>query len=234
MSKEKDQILVDELKEILNEREGRIFENYQIVRNEYKKEYGWPELDTLRYEAALAIIFDLNQAAITFVNHMLEALLKTSIGYFDAFEDFKKGNQDVQDDKSIKSMIDQLSPSFKNVDGKNLNNTIDMAFERSLITNSQRDQLHIYRQTLRNAYSHADKKKTFGDMEIPIQGFHMNEDYEFEMESKTDQKVSDLPFVQGIAQYYHAKENAIQYFKYVDSLARQIRELIFPEENIMK
>lgn len=227
---EETKILVDELKEILTSRESEMFENYQIVREQYQNHYEWPEMDTLRHEAVLAIIFDLNQAAITFTNHMLEALLKISIGYFDAFEEYNKNSEKDSDDQSIKSLIGQLSPSFKNVDGQNLNNTINMASKRGLINNEQRDQLHVFRETLRNAYSHADKGKTFGDTKIPIQGVHLTDELKFEIEPETEENISEIPFVQGIAQYYHAKGNAIDYFKYVDSLTLQIKDTLFPKE----
>lgn len=234
MKKDRVQELVNEINQILNSRERVIFENYQHVRDQYQNHYEWPELDTLRREAVLAIIFDLNQAAITFTNHMLEALLKISIGYFDAFDEYRKKNEEVDADKSIKGFINQLSPSFKNVDGQNLNNTINMAAKRGLINKGQRKQLHIFRERLRNAYSHADKGKTFGDLKTTIQGLHMNDDGGYVNEPETEVEISDLIFSIGISQFKHAKEHAISYFKYVDSLTRQIKDILFPEAKIDK
>lgn len=201
-----------------------MFEAYIEVRDIFTTPYEWPEIDVLRHEVCLCLIFGLYQAAMTMTNHMLENLLKTSLGYKDSFDNFEPDDED----KSTESLINSLKPSFEKYDDQNLHNTIGAAYGKGLISEDQKDKLQKFREDYRNAYSHAEKGKIHKDREIPIQGVHLDEESkEFEVEPETEQKIADLPFIHGQAQYYHAKAHAPAYFRYVDDLVWQIKEKLF-------
>ena len=225
MNEEEKKEIQKELNEILDSREDEILENYPKVREAFQTPYGWPEIDTLRHEASLCIIFGLHQAAITFINHMVENFLKNCLGYKEAFDNYDESDHDTP---SVDNLAKWLKPSFEKHDDKNLYDTIELSFKKDIITEDQKDKLHQIREKLRNAYSHAQKGKIHGDTEIPIQGLHLNDENQFEVEPESDQLITALPFIQGQSQYYHAKANSVPYFKYVDNLVRETMPKIFP------
>jgi len=217
---------IEELNEILESRESEMLKIYPRIRKALQTHYDWPEIDTLRHEACLCLVFGLHQAAITFINHMLESFLKYGLSYKDAFDKYK--SEPNQESGGIEDIIKALKPYMEKYDDKDLSQTINQACSKGIITKPQKKQLHIYRKTLRNPYSHATKKGIYGETEIPVQGVHMNEKYEFVVEPEAERKIFDLPFLHGPSQYYHAKANATPYFLYVDKLVRESYKIIFP------
>ncbi|HEY7319737.1 MAG TPA: hypothetical protein VIE89_19380 [Candidatus Binatia bacterium] len=81
MDEKERQTVIGELKAIIEERQSVMWQNYLLVREPYRTEYDFPELDPLRHEVALCLIFGLPQAAITLTNHLLESLLKFALIY---------------------------------------------------------------------------------------------------------------------------------------------------------
>lgn len=222
MSKEK---YVDELNEILDSRDHHIFKMYPKIRDIYRNAYEWPEMDTLRHEISLCLIFGLYQAAMTLTNHMLESLLKFSLSYKYVFKN--QPEKEAKVDQSIDTLIRKLKPGFEEYDDKTLYDTIEEAFKVGIISEERKIQLHIYRQLLRNAYSHAEKGKIHQDVKVSVKSLYMTEGGKFELDPETEHKITDLPFIHGIAQVKHAEVNAPPYFLNVDSLTREIKSMIF-------
>jgi hypothetical protein len=81
MDEKERQTVIAELKAILEERQRLMLQNYLLVRESYRTEYNFPELDPVRNEVALCLVFGLPQAAITLTNHLLESLLKFALIY---------------------------------------------------------------------------------------------------------------------------------------------------------
>lgn len=208
---------IQELNEILDSREPHVIKIYPKIRDIFRNGYEWPEMDTLRYEISLCLTFGLYQAAITLTNHMLESLLKFSLSYKYVFD--KQPEKESKTGRSITSLIKELKPGFEEYDDKTLYFTIEEAFKVGTINEERKKQLHNYRQLPRNAYSHAEKNKIHRDIKIPVQSLFMDEEGRFQVDPETEHKVSDLPFIHGIAQVKHAEVNAPPYFINVDSLA---------------
>lgn len=227
MDEERFQEIKSELQSIVDSRSDEIFESYINVRDIFNTPYEWPEIDVLRNEVCLCLVFGLYQAAMTMTNHMLESFLKTSLGYKESFNNFDPDNED----KSTNALVQSLRPGFEKYDGKNLYQTIEVAHKEDLISKDQKDQLHEFRDDYRNAYSHAQKSKIHKDREIPIQGVHLEEGGEFKFDPETAHKIVDLPFIHGQAQYYHAKAHAPAYFWYVNDLVWQVKDKLFPYED---
>ena len=155
----------EELQGIVDGRSEEMFESYILVRKAFQQPYEWPEIDTLRHEVCLCLIFGLYQAAMTMTNHMLESFLKFSLSYKHTFNNLDGSSED----RSTQGLVESLRPGFKKYNSKNLYQSIEAAYKANLITDEQKDQLHVIRDAFRNAYSHADKEKIHGDKEIPIQ-----------------------------------------------------------------
>jgi hypothetical protein len=154
---------------------------------------------------------------------MLESLLKFALSYKDAFDN----HEENPDDHSLEALIDSLQPSFEKYNSEDLNDTINMSCKAGLIDEARKKQLHEFRKSLRNAYSHADRKKIHQDKKIPIQAAHMTDEGKFEVEPEEEHRILDMPFMHGFAQHYHAKANALPYFLHVDALVREIKPKVF-------
>ena len=196
---------------------------YPKVRDVYLNPYNWPELDTLRHEVCICLTFGLYQAALTLTNHMLESFLKFSLSYKDVFDK----DQDSPRGRNLTELLVLLKPAFEHYDHKDLSYTINRSYTLGLITKKQEKQLHNFRQLLRNAYSHAEKKKIHQDKEISVQSLHISDAGKFEVDPEELYRLTDMPFMHGIAQCYHAKANAPSYFLYLDELIREIMPKVF-------
>jgi hypothetical protein len=212
----------NEVNAIVKSRVGFVERNYLHVREAYETAYDWPAMDTLRHEISLSIIFGMCQAAITLTNHLLESLLKTSLIFLDAKEGRREKHAGI-----VVSLVRMFTPGKNKYGGQNLSKNIDSAFSLGLITEDEKKVLHKFRVRFRNAYSHSDKEKTFGDREITGQGLHI-EDGKFILDQHETARIADLGIVQGLAQAYQAQVDAIPYFLYMDHLTRAIRGKMFP------
>jgi hypothetical protein len=211
-----------EISQIIKGRKEFIDRNFLRVRDAYENSYDWQELDTLRHEISLAIIFGLCQAAITLTNHFLESLLKNSLVFLDAKIESHKHKE-----RLIVSLVHIFAPGRHKYGRQNLSKNIESAFLIGLITETERQTLDEFRVKFRNAYSHSDKDKTFGNREITGRGVHIEAGKYVLGENETTH-IADLTIVQGLAQAFQAQEDAIPYFLYMDALARKIKQKLFP------
>jgi len=219
MNEEQNNTLSEEIKEIINSRFQYINENYIKVRDAYKNNYDSTVLDPLRVEISLCIIFGLCQAAIALTNHLLESLLKYAL-ITKHSENKNIGGEKIKR-PIVTTLIERDEEGRKRYENANLNKTINSACTLGLISKEQKKRLHEFREQFRNAYSHADKRKTFGNSSMPITGFRFEHDG-----SKSDEtletKIAEFLPGQGIIQAIIAHKEASQYFLYIDSLAREI------------
>jgi len=220
--------IIDEMNSIIRERQSTIGRNYLRVRDCYRKEYGLPELDPLRYEITLCLTFGLYQAAITLTNHLLESLLKYALIYHHALQ--KQQEQQRIEGHAVEALIEWLSEGKSLYADKNLDHTINRACTLGLITKEQKNKLHNIRQTFRNAYGHADKGKTFGEAAIPAEAVRFTGDQAVR-DGKREVPLADLLIFQGVFQAIYAEKDAVPYYLFIDNLARQIIAKLFPYEN---
>jgi hypothetical protein len=218
--------VASELNDLLGQRKAEIAENYVKVREAYQLEYGLPEVDPVRHEVALCLIFGLYQAGITLTNHLLESLLKYALIYHHAQEHQPPADQDVRG-RAAHALVDWLSEGKMLYGDKDLDFTINKACTMGLISKPQKKKLHEARERFRNAYSHADKDKTFGGATTGVVAGH------FDGESMVPDSIEEVRLAgflvaQGIFQAVMAKKYAIPYFLYIDHLARQIVQKLYP------
>ena len=139
----------------LKNRIQEYMENYSNLSFEFENEYEFPDLDPIRYEICICIFFNLGQAAITLTNHLIEAALKRILAHNDFYNDYEKN--------SNLDYLKDLSKYFKKYDSKTLYENITTAHSKGLINENERKELLRIKDDYRNAYSHADKSKTFKD-----------------------------------------------------------------------
>lgn len=204
---------------ITREINSNVSKNYKLVKDEYNLSYGYIKLDPLRDEICKCLVCDLNQAAITLTNHLLESSLK----YFLTIK-YSKEN------KPISSFWGSLFKSgIKKHEKLYLSETIKLASRKNLITDNQEERLNYFRENYRNPYGHASSK-IFGNMKLSGKIVTVPKDgnvekfiadvYDATQYHSTN--VKDFLPIQGIAQVIKAQETALPYFKEVDKIIRDI------------
>lgn len=221
-----DKQIINEMNEVLRSRKDEVANNYPLVRRLYQEAYDFPELDPVRHEVCLCLILGLPQAAITLTNHLLEAFLKYVLSYHHSIQNIETDKPKV----GVQSLVEDLKEGNELYTNKELNFTINQACSKGLITKEQKERLHEYREVFRNAYGHADKRKTFGEADIPVQGVSIEEG-KLRADPESTQQIFDLPIVHGLVQAYHARANALPYFQYVDGVIRDTLPKVFPSMN---
>jgi len=182
-------------------------------------------MDTLRYEGCLCIAFGLNQAAITLCNHFLESLLKYSLIYHHSINSEKNTAQISND--IVNLMASYTEEGIAKYGHLTLNRTIEEAHTLALIDDEEKEKLHEFRRFFRNAYSHGDKKKTFGETAVPVQGARIEMDG-IVAGVPIEAVIANLPIIHSIAQAMKATEDAPYYFLYLDGLVRRLKKRVFP------
>lgn len=195
-----------------------IHKNYETLADILETEYGFPELDPLRYEISLCLLCGFNQAAITLTNHFLESALKKFLIL-------------LESSPKTTSKCD-ISSTFKEATGKyagmNLNEVINTAYDCGLIDNQEVDMLHYYRKEYRNPYSHANPKQMFTNTPLSIRIVHKDEIegvddfYKFFEEPNAEVNPQEFLPIQGIFEVLKSDSCSKDYFFKVDEIIRNI------------
>jgi len=103
----------EKINEILEYRTGIIQENYNQIIDEFENHYNLPEIDPLRNEICLCIMFGFYQAAITLSNHLFEKAFKLFlIVHYSKIKDEKKEDEEQG---IVKKIISVFKPGQKNL-----------------------------------------------------------------------------------------------------------------------
>lgn len=203
----------DRIKEDIDSINSKINERYSSIRIFYNNIYQFPELDPVRDEICKCILFDLNQAAITLTNHLLESALKKCLihkytidkkysNYIDSEDIYKEGISKFDNKKS------------------DLSKSINAACSYGLISKEQKKSLHFFREKFRNSYSHASMEKTFG--EFKLHGKIISSVNEIFKPIDSNIYVKNIPIIQGLVQSMKASNESLPYFSYVDQIVRNM------------
>jgi len=201
-----------EIQKLIEENKSFIERNYLQIRTQYLNSYNLPELDPIRYEICKCLFVGCYQAAITLSNHLLENSLKTFLIYHDLIN--KKTS-------SVELFYGEMKISSNKFNDKNLNETIDMIFNCGLIDDNQKIKLHEFRNNYRNAFSHADKKKTFGSEKTGFTTVGLKNG-EIIVKGTHETNKAEMLITQGIFQAIKAENESISYFTYIDSIVRHV------------
>jgi hypothetical protein len=220
MDQATEQQYLSEVNDLIQSRQKDIFKNYPIIREIFRTSYdGDTELNPLRCEISICLIFGLYQAAITLTNHMIEKYLKIALIY--------KNRDFTADGKTtVQKLTNATIQSTAIYNANNMDTNINAACTQRIITKEDKKILHRFREDFRNAYSHADAKKIHTDKRIRLTGVKLTENG-LEFESTDSAEIAQLPMSQGVAQMKHAEVNAMPYFRFVDALIRRTWPNIF-------
>ena len=221
MTEEEKQALNAEVETIIKERAEHINRNYLRVREAYQTEYGWTNLEPLRYEISLALILGLYQSAIALTNHLVESVLKNALIFHHSKDDIGKR------EGVVAAFVEGSAVARKKYGRANLYENIKAAAEADLITEEERQWLLFVKDRFRNAYSHADKEATFGDTTAPVQGVKL-EGNRLNIVEEAEPRLAEMLIGQGLAQAFSAEANAVDYFLDADALVREIMPRVFP------
>ena len=221
MDAERQKLCAEEANQIIRDRLQYIQEQYPRVREAYQNHYDWPELDPLRHEIALCIALGLFQAAIVLTNHFLESLIKYTLIVHDSKEALASHGGNVLD-----TLVSGTAEARAKYGSANLDDNINALRRAGLITKARKKKLNQMRQSMRNAYNHADKEKIFQDETIGVQSASLTDD-KFELGERVESKLAELLVAQGFGQAAIAERDAPRYFLHVDSLARELRVKLF-------
>lgn len=193
----------------------RIRQNLSKISNIMSTPYNWPLLDSIRQEICNCILIDSSQAAVTLTNHLLEKSLKTVLMHNEP------SNQNYSDAAEIEQHFENMNNQFGSID---LHKTITACHEKNLINDEQAQKLHEFREKFRNAFGHADPKKIFGETKKVVAIFNPLIHTEFQT---TKVKVANFPFLQDTTQKQIADEECVNYFRYVDSMIKDVMPKLF-------
>jgi len=213
-----------EIGELIESRREFIERNYIRIRFTHQNHYSWPELDTLRHEISLCLIFGLNQASITLTNHMIESLLKNALIVHDAKS--RRTPETGNGPLNVETLIELFRPALRMFGKTDLGDNINRACKAGLIDKNQKEALQECRSSFRNAYSHSDKANTFGEGTVQTQAIRFG-GTEIGIGPLEEAKLKEFVIGHGIFQAMQAEKEAIPYFLFIDTIARQIREKLF-------
>ncbi len=203
------------IKQFITDIDSSIQENYLKIKDVWSLTYNSLELDPLRDEICKCIMCNLNQAAITLTNHLLETSLKKSL-----ILKFSILNRKEEVD-----FKDMFKEGIYKYDSKNLYSTINLAAKEKLIKEEEKNVLLKFKDEFRNPYSHAESSKIFANYSLSGRIISTKNSGEDLLESIFNEDMEDIPVktilpVQGIGQVFIAKEKAIPYFIEVDKIIR--------------
>jgi hypothetical protein len=213
----------EELKRVLAECEDVLHERFPIIGDMLFIPFDNPELDSVRREICLCLLFGLDQAAITLTNHLLERMLKNSL-----VAKYVSDNPDKGEiaGRFLDSLENTFRPAIEKYGSANLYNNINSALSHGLINEEESKVLHEFRDYYRNAYGHADVNKTFGSSTSTYSGFRL-EDKSVKKDQIDTRPVAGIPIGQGFIQAIMAKKEALRYYTFIDGLARRLQTRLF-------
>jgi hypothetical protein len=218
-SEEIGRMLVDELEKIVNQKAQYALTVYGHLRDSYQSPFcdsGTPQLESLRLEAALCLLFGMNQAAITITNHLMESFLKYVLAYH-----FSHLDPSPSIDASPSAQMERLQSAMERVDQMDLEVTIKMACRRNIVGKEDKDILLGIKDEFRNPYSHASKTKLFGQKKTTVYPACITPEGRITPSLPLEINIGRSPLVSWYAQYEHAKTRALPYFIYMDDLIRR-------------
>ncbi len=216
----------ERLEQFVNELNICIGCNYEVIKNVFNKEYGYPEFDPLRDEICKCVLCDLHQAAITLTNHLLESSLKKCLA-------MKHSISNKQNDIKLENSFKKGITKFDQLD---LDDSINRACTQGLITKEQKKLLKKFKDEFRNPYSHATSSEIFKDITVKGKTISLNENESpenllkriFDDETEGYLTVKDILPIQGLVQVAVAKQISVPYFIEVDKIIREMLTKLKP------
>lgn len=216
------------LNQFIEELNSSVSDNYIKIKDIFNSRYKYPKLDSVRSEICKCLICNLNQAAITLTNHLLESSLKMCLAIRYSIEN-----------KRPEAKMDELFRSgIEKYDKFNLEENINRACTQGLITKEQKIRLIQFKDDFRNPYSHASaigilKTRMIKGKMISLNvGEKPEKLFEriFDDSDEIFMFAKDVLPAHGIVQSILANENSLDYFRQTDSIIKDMLIKIKPKQ----
>jgi len=194
--------------------------DYIRIKEAYNSHIGLPELSFVQRQICHCIIMGFHLSAFTLTNHLLEKATKIMLIYNDSLKDKITGEKF--------ELIKSLAKSTMNYDKENLYDNIESLKKENLIDDNEKDRLHFMRDNYRNALSHADRRKLYGESTVAIQEIIGTENAKKVMDGKIDEfpkedfeyynvPMADFLFIKNLSE-----AKSVEYFVELDTIIKNI------------
>jgi len=220
-----DQELKEELKnKIVREN----LEAYRSIRDVFNTDYGINELSYLKRRIEYCIIYDEFLSAMLTTNYLLEYFCKISLIYNYVNKNEK---ENITIDSHPFAPTEELEIPTDLYDEKILGNNIDKMKKEGLIDENDFDQLVFFKNIYRNILSHANRKKLYENISIPIESITIEND---ELVSKgiKFEKLYLMPFADFKFLDVFTKQNCIPYFLELHTIIMKVVEKIITKNEL--
>lgn len=174
--------------------------------------YVLTDLGTVIFEINKCLMLEMNRAAITLTNFLLERGLKLALIY----------NEAGIGPEPVETWTETFAGPSKKYNTINLSTSIDQCKKNGLLTQNEKDHLYnTIRVLMRNGFAHADPSEIVKNIpdETPVFVGRLDSPGEIQKVS-LDQKV--IPVFQSLQMDNFAKEIAPKYFDFVYNLVINI------------
>ena len=202
--------------------------NFSATKDINSISYNLGCIEFVKYRICECLIMNFNLAAMTLTNHYLEKSLKILLIYHDSH----KYEVTYEDPSSLNRSLQIPTKEF---DNKDLYKIIEFLFDRKLISQEEKDALDEMRHKYRNALSHSDRRKLYGEATNEwtyITGKEGAEDlvnnnidnYPKEELSNYNVPMADFLFIKQLSD-----NEALDYFLRLDTIVVNIIKKVFPD-----
>jgi hypothetical protein len=176
---------------------------------QFQTEYSIAGLDKIREEICTCLVFGLYQAAMTLTNFLFENAFKTLLIY-----------HHIYNKKALLNNFEEIELGMIEVDGILLNQSIESAYKANLITDDEKMKLMELKNKYRNAYSHAEKRKIFGQEKAIVEEFKFDKERTYS-EKKEFFKSTLIPY-HDFFLIGKSEIDSFEYFIFIDDIIRKI------------
>ena len=178
------------------------------------------ELRTSIFQINKCLILELDKAAITLTNNLLEQLLKLAL----TNDEVGLGSIPVEEWDAVFGETERKYGSLP------LANSIEQCKKRNIITQAEKDYLfNTVRELMRNGFSHADSSKILESVPDKLTGFMASFSGPLELKQvQFNQKV--FPALKAFLIDDFAKKNAAKYFEFVFELILRIEKRLIAKD----
>ena len=205
--------------------------NYTKFQDHFKdKLHFFVSLEVLRNEILQCLILELNQSSIFATNHFLERMAKLAL--------ISKHTLNINY-SNLELYNSKTDEAIGLYDSKNLNESLKLANEQSLITNQELETLKDFKNRIRNPYSHAEIKKIINGAPNVFKAFvfyfdEVKESLKLGKQIEMGEKKEITTFSSAISQLYQEKFSsaiAEYYFREVYKILKNIEKKLMQMKN---
>lgn len=204
--------------------------DYKAIREVFDTNYGFNELSNLKQRIEYCIIYGEHLSAMLTINFLLEYFVKIALIYNYTL---KNKNENITIDSHPFAPTEELEFPTDIYDEKNLHNNLEKMKNVELINDEEFERLNFFKEKYRNTLSHANRKKLYENVSIPIEAITV-ENSELVSKGKKMEKLALMPFADFIFLEKFSKECSIPYFLELDKIIKNVVGRIIPKKEVVE